>query len=140
MREVNLEFYVLNYNWNENKVVNYNIFNNIHVYEFTIKAVKKYLRNQSKYSKTIYGYGDKETKILYGKEAFVEELRSIIQWQEWSRREYEISVGDAFESDINKMEKWDCYQQFLPNKELVADYVINQYRKFKKKTKRKDGD
>ena len=39
------EFYVLNYEWNENKVVNFNIFNNIEVSKYTEKAVRKYLRS-----------------------------------------------------------------------------------------------
>ena len=136
MREVELKFYVLNYDWNANKVVNYNIFNNINVYESTIREAKKYLRNPSKYKRYISGFGGEESYYLYGKEAFVDELRSIVSWQEWSRREYEISVGDAFETDLNKFEKWDCYRQFEPNKELVADYVLAQVRKWQKEQKK----
>lgn len=136
MREVELKFYVLNYDWNANKVVNYNIFNNINVYESTVREAKKYLRNPSKYKRYISGLGGEESYYLYGKEAFVDELRSIVSWQEWSRREYEISVGDAFETDLNKFEKWDCYRQFEPNKELVADYVLAQVRKWQKEQKK----
>ena len=40
------EFYVLNYDFNRKKVYNYNIFNNIHVYDWTLKAVKKHLLTQ----------------------------------------------------------------------------------------------
>ena len=42
------EYYVLNYDFNKKKVVNYNIFNNIRVQEWTERAVKKYLRAPKK--------------------------------------------------------------------------------------------
>ena len=137
VKEPKLEFYVLNYNWNAKKVVNYNIFNNINVYETAVREAKKYLRNPGKYKHYVMGFGKDESYYLYGKEAFIEELRMTVSWQERSRREYEISVGDAFETDLEKFEKWDCYQQFEPNKELVADYVLNQVRKFLKEQKLK---
>ena len=108
------EFYVLNYDCNKKKVINYNIFNNILVQESTEKAVKKYLRNPKKF-KYIIQYENKflerEEISIYGFDALVKEINSIIHWQEWGRREYEISVGDAFTTDCNKLEKWDCYQQ-----------------------------
>ena len=47
-------------------------------------------------------------------------------WQEWSRCEYEISVGDAFEEDVNKLEKWDCYKQAEPNMEVITDMCIKR--------------
>ena len=43
------EFYVLNYDTNKKKVINYNIFNNINVQEWTEKEVRKYLRSPKKY-------------------------------------------------------------------------------------------
>lgn len=101
-----LHFYVLNYDFNKKKVVLYNIFNNIHVYESTLKLIDQY------------------NKEKYVFEEFVEELIKIVQWQEWSRREYEISVGDAFETDIDKFEKWDCFEQFKPNAEIFAHYLL----------------
>lgn len=106
--EDRLQFYVLNYDFNNHKVVNYNIFNNIHVYESTLKLIKDYRKKK------------------YSFEEFVEELIKIVQWQEWSRREYEISVGDAFETDLNKFEKWDCFKQFKPNAEMFAHYLLNE--------------
>ena len=120
------EFYVLNYDTNRKKVFMYNIFNNIHVQEWSEKAVKKYLRSPKKFSyATHFGLN---TETIYGFDAFVKELDSIIHWQEWSRREYEISVGDAFEDDCRKLEKWDCYQQAKPNMVMIAHEVIRQYK------------
>lgn len=120
---IKLEYYVLNYDWNAKKVVLYNIFNNVLVYESTLTEVKKYLRAPNKYVYIPFN-GDP----LYGFEAFVEKLSSTIRWQEWGRREYEISVGDAFENDLEKLEKWDCWQQCKPNISIIAREVIHQYK------------
>ena len=125
------EFYVLNYDFNKKKVVNYNIFNNIRVQEWTEKAVKKYLRAPKKYKHIVQYKNDflgREEIAVYGFDALVEEIDSIIKWCEWSKREYEISVGDAFETDINKLEKWDTYSQAHPNAEIIAYTVIRQYK------------
>ena len=119
MREINLEFYVLNYDINAKKVYMHNIFRNICVYEATVKEVKKHLRNKKKYPY----------------EEFKKELLNIISWQERGRREYEISVADAFETDVNKFEKWDCALQAEPNIEFIADMVIKRYKEYLKKKK-----
>lgn len=102
-----LQFYVLNYNYNEKKVIHYNIFNNIHVYNSTLKLINDYYNNK------------------YSFDEFVNELIGIVRWQEWGRREYEISVGDAFETDIDKFEKWDCFEQFEPNARMFAHYLLD---------------
>lgn len=120
------EFYVLNYDFNKKKVVNYNIFNNIRVQEWTERAVKKYLRAPKKFSYTPFG---KDIETIYGFDAFVRELDRTIAWQERGRREYECSVGDAFTTDCNKLEKIDCYYQSKPNMEIIAREVIFQYKK-----------
>ena len=129
------EFYVLNYDFNKKKVVNYNIFNNIRVQEWTEKEVRKYLRAPKKY-KHIVQYGNKflgrEEIAVYGFDALVKEIDSIIAWQERGRREYEVSVGDAFETDINNYEKWDTYSQAKPNMVIIAHEVIRQYKQQKK--------
>lgn len=119
------EFYVLNYDFNRNKVINYNIFNNICVQERTEKVVKKYLRSPKKFKYESFYPKD---EILYGFDALIRELDNIIRWQEWGRRQYEISVGDAFETDYNKLEKWDCYSQAKPNMEIIAHTAIRQYK------------
>ena len=125
------EYYVLNYDFNKKKVINYNIFNNIRVQEWTEKEVRKYLRAPKKY-KHIVQYENKflgrEEIAIYGFDALVEEIDRTIKWGEWSKREYEISVGDAFETDINKLEKWDTYSQAHPNAEIIAYTVIRQYK------------
>ena len=125
------EYYVLNYDCNKKKVENFNIFNNCLVQEHTEKAVRKYLRSPKNYKYVAQHKNDflgREEIALYGFDALVKEIDSIIKWREWSKREYEISVGDAFETDINKLEKWDTYSQAHPNAEIIAYTVIRQYK------------
>ena len=123
------EYYVLNYDCNAKKIVPFNIFRNIHVQEWAEKAVRKYLRSPKNF--TYKSFDGKQ--VLRGFDAFVKELDGIIKSEEWSRREYEISVGDAFEDDCEKLEKWDCYGQTHMNMEMIAREVIWQYKQQKKK-------
>ena len=123
------EYYVLNYDHNKQKVKPFNIFRNIHVQECTEKEIKKYLRNPKNYA---YKSFDEKEEIC-GFDALVKEIDSIVRWQEWGRREYEVSVGDAFETDCEKLEKWDCYGQAKPNMKMITYEVIRQYKQQKKK-------
>ena len=126
------EYYVLNYNPNAKKIEPFNIFRNCYVQECTEKAIKKYLRAPKKF-KHIVQYENKllgrEEIALYGFDALVEEIDRTIAWQERGRREYECSVGDAFTTDCNKLEKIDCYYQSKPNMKIIAREVIFQYKK-----------
>lgn len=128
------EFYVLNYNHNKQNVEMYNIFNNIHVQEATEKAVKRYLRSPKKFSYILLG---KDEDVIYGFDALVREIDSIIRWQEWSRREYEISAGNTFETDCEKLEKIDCWYQAHANIKIITHEVIRQY---KEQSKREDAE
>ena len=123
------EFYVLNYNFNGRHVEAFNIFNNTYVQQSAERYAKKYLRSPSKY--TFHRWNKEYT----GFEAFCKSIESAIFSEEWSRREYEISVADAFEEDPGKFEKWDCFGQCLPNIEVIAREVLYQYKKQKKEGK-----
>lgn len=125
------EFYVMNYDWNKKEVFMYNIFNNIVVNEWTLKAIKKYIRSPKKYK--YYDWHLKDN--LYGFEALCKEIRSILMYQLRSRVEYEIEVGDAYEDDINKFERWDCFQQCEPNIPVIARECIYQYKQYLKEKK-----
>lgn len=123
------EFYVLNYNWNEECVENFNIFNNISLNDAVEKEVRKYLRSPKKYCYIQYGLLPVGVNsYIYGFDGLCETIKSLIMWQEWSRREYEISVGDAFEDDLSKFETWDCYRQCIPNIPIITREVIWQYK------------
>ena len=124
------EFYVLNYDFNRQQVVMFNIFNNILVQEYAEKTVRKYLRAPNKFE-----YHRHDEEPLKGFEGFAAEILSIIMWQEWSRIQYEISVGYAFEDDVKKLEKLDCYEQCKPNKYIIAHEVIRQYKEQLKEKK-----
>lgn len=121
------EYYVLNYNPNAKKIEPFNIFRNCYVQEYTEKAIKKYLRSPKNYKYEKYG-----EDTLYGFEGLCKEIEKTIQWQEWSRREYEISVGDAFEKDCEYLEKWDCYMQAKSNIPMIARECIYQYKEQRK--------
>ena len=100
-----MEWYVLLHDFNKDKIISYNIFNN------------------SKLDKEL-----KELKENFiSKENFVSELDKILRWCFWSKSEYEIVVGDLFEKDLDKYEKIDVYQQLKPNLNALADYIINQW-------------
>ena len=128
------EFYVLNYDHIKKKVINFNIFNNILVQDHTEKTIKKYLRSPKNFTYTPY---NNDEKVLYGFDALVKEIDGIIRWQEWGRREYEISCCDAFETDCSKLEKIDCYYQAKQNMEMITREVIYQYKQQLKEQKSK---
>ena len=129
MIDIQFHYCVLNYNINKRKIEMFNIFNNIHVQERTEIAVRKYLRNPKGFTFTSYFKNEE----VYGFDGFVKELDRIIRHEEWSRCEYEISCGYAFETDCYKLKKWGCYQQCKPNMEMIAREVIFQYKQYKKK-------
>lgn len=110
-KEAKLEFYVLRYDFNAKKIVNFNIFNNYRLYEAAVEEAQKLIRGEIDFAE------------------FKEELRKDIMWQEWSRFEYEISVGRPFEENCENLEKWDCYAQALPNLDLIAGMVVREVRR-----------
>lgn len=112
-REINFEYYVMNEKPNTGgKIEPYNIFNNILVYQATLDLCEDFYR------------GDDDVMF----DDFVERLRRIIQWQEWSRCEYEIMVTPLFKDAPAR--KIDCYQQALPNIKIIARYVLDTYRMY----------
>lgn len=128
MIDIRFKYYVLNYNHNKNRVEPFNIFNNIHVQEWTEKAVKKYLRNPKKY--TYQSFDGQE--VLYGFDALIKELDGIIHWQMCGRFEYEMGACNKFEADCTKIQAIDCYDQTHMNIETIAHEAIRQYKQQKK--------
>ena len=122
------EYYVLNYNFNKKCVENFNIFNNITLNDAVEKEVRTYLRSPKKYYYMKHGLWVGENTYIYGFDGLCETIKSLIMWQEWGRVEYEISVGDAFEDDLDNFEKWDCYKQCIPNIPMITREVIWQYK------------
>lgn len=116
MRKYNFEWYVLNEDMNHRKIVMFNIFNNISLYEETVKLCEEY---------------DYTGDMSF--EEFTKELRRLIQWQEWARREYEIMVAPLWSEKQEDWRKIDCYQQAEPNIERVAEHVLKVYEENKSK-------
>lgn len=101
----NLKWYVLNYDFNGKKVENFNIFRSVRFVEGVQVLLEHYITFED----------------------FVEKLESELRYTFWSKREYEISVSDAFETDLNKYEKIDVYSQVKPNVRILAKYIIDNY-------------
>ena len=157
------EFYVLNYDFNKKKVINYNVFNNIRVQERTEKEIRKYLRSPKNYK---YDSFFKDEQPIYGFDGLCKRFEQILRCEEWSRCEYEIAVGGIFITELSdiiravereeitvdevyeeiqkknkrnsKLEKWDCFQQAQKNIPMIMRECIRQYKEQKKKAK--DGE
>ena len=96
-----LEWYVLNYDFNKQKIEYYNIFN----HTYLLESLQKILNNYTNFND------------------YIEQLDKLLRYCFWSKREYEISIGDAFETDLTKLKKIDVYFQLQPNIKLLGIYI-----------------
>lgn len=156
------KWYVLNYNINQKKIEQWNIFENINVSKNCLEAVKEYIKHPSEY--VYHDYDNNETK---GFDGLCAKFQSILRCELWARREYEISVGDAFipdvkdfasmintyisegktlqdlSNDINvkankkyyNLEKYDVYKQCEQNIPAIVRECIFQYKQNNKSKK-----
>ena len=99
------EFYVLNYDFNGKKIEAFNIFCNVKLLDGIDRLLVEYISIDD----------------------FCEKLDSLLRYCFWSKREYEISVADAFEEDLSKYEKIDVYRQVAPNLKLIANLIIDYH-------------
>lgn len=103
------EFYVLHYDLNKHKVEMWNIFNNRIVYNKACELAEKYACNELTY------------------EQLRDKLDIAIMCEEWSRYQYEISVGKVFVTDPEKeLTKIDAYTQAHANIDLITKMVIDK--------------
>ena len=102
-----MEWYVLNYNFNSKKIEPINIFN----YGNFLKDIKEIYKE----------YIERKEDI----EFFENKINSELLYYFWSKREYEISVGDLFEKDLEKYEKIDVYYQIKMNFKAFIEYLLN---------------
>lgn len=102
-----MEWYVLNYNFNLKKIEPINIFN----YGNFLKDIKEIYKEYIKRKEDI--------------EFFENKINSELLYYFWSKREYEISVGDLFEKDLEKYEKIDVYYQVKMNFKVFIEYLLN---------------
>ena len=102
-----LKWYVLNYDFNKKKVIYFNIFTNSRFLDCLEENLEEF-KNNNDYEK------------------FKENLRTDLMYCFWSKREYEISVSDAFETNLDMYEKIDVYSQVLPNLDNLAMYLVQK--------------
>lgn len=104
-----LEFYVLNYDWNKKKLYNFNIFNSSKFNDYVKSDFENYKMNGRNY------------------EDFKEEVRKDLMSAFWSKREYELSIGDAFDTNLDNYEKIDAYSLIVPNLDILVKYIIDNW-------------
>lgn len=102
-----MEWYVLNYNFNLKKIEPINIFNYGNLLEEIKEIYKEYIERKEDI------------------EFFENKINSQLLYYFWSKREYEISVGDLFEKDLEKYEKIDVYYQIKMNFKAFIEYLLN---------------
>lgn len=105
-----MEFYALNYDFNKKCLYNMNIFNNITFKESIDDAIKDYYTDGLSF------------------EDFKQIVQNCLRYAFWSKREYELFIGDAFDKDLSNYEKIDVYSQVLPNLNILTNYILNNYK------------
>lgn len=98
-----MEWYVLNFSYAEGKVQKFNIFRSVRFKE----GVDKLLHN------------------FVTMDKFTEDLRNLLVYCFWCKREYEISAGDLHCQNLDKYIRVDVYDQIIPNLDILANYIIN---------------
>ena len=157
------EYYVLNHDFNRDKIELFNIFDNYYVQEQTEKEIRKYIRSPKNYK---YDSFFKDEKVVYGFDGLCKHFERILRCEEWARCEYEIAVGGIFIKELSdiihdvergdisvddlyeeiqkenksnsKLEKWDCFKQAQPNIPMIMRECIWQYKQQKKKENEED--
>ena len=157
------EYYVLNHDFNRDKIELFNIFDNYYVQERTEKEIRKYLRSPKNYK---YDSFFKDEEPVYGFDGLCKRFERILMGEEWGRCEYEIAVGGIFITELSDiiravereeisvddvyeeikkkdkrnhhLEKWDCFKQAQKNIPMIMRECIWQYKQQKKN--KKDGE
>lgn len=110
MMAENLEWYVLEHDFNSDQIRQFNIFNSVNFDKWLNVALKKY-----------------ETY-----EKFREDLRSALFYAFCSKAEYEIICKGLVSIKDNEF-KIDVYEQVLPNLDILAKYILTEVNKKKRK-------
>lgn len=103
VKNVNLEWYALRWDFNNNKLVRCNVLGN----DFKDEVYKK-IKNKS----------------IKTKDDLKKSLKSYLMYRYWCKAEHEILVSYHFSnSNTNKI---DIYYQLEPNLDIMVDYIINK--------------
>ena len=98
VKNVNLEWYVLRWDVNAKKVVNYNI----------LQWRKEDIANEVR------------KKSIYNKSILREYLKTVFMYDYWSKTECEFFISDLHGDDYEKVDIW---RQIEPNLDLIVEYV-----------------
>lgn len=86
------------------KLVIYNIFDNIHTYSNSVKAIEQYKKDKDR-------------------EKLRDSIEEAVKLEQLSRFEYESVIGDVFETFSTKI---DTYEQFYLNIDMFTDALIQR--------------
>ena len=98
MKVKNVEWYVLRWDSNSKKVINYNIL------EWRKEDIAKEVRSGRVYNKSILR----------------EYLKTTFMYDYWSKTECEFFISDLHGDEYEKIDIW---RQIEPNLDLIVDYV-----------------
>ena len=101
-----LDYRVLNFDWNKNTVIEFNVFDNITVRENAEELLQKYAKGDITFNE------------------FDDKLDQLVKWQEWARCEYEMLISPWPSKEDDEAEKVDCYQQYHMNHTAAAIKVL----------------
>ena len=93
---------------------------NVLYFDFNAKELKPY----NIITKNLLEEFKKKTKSLTSTKDKKKILDDYFLYYYWSRREYELFIGDAFEEDISKYKKVDIYTQIQMNFDVIYNLVI----------------
>lgn len=113
-----IKYYAMHYDFNAKEIRKTNV-----IHEDTLKRLQEMVKK-----------GKIKDRIQ-----FRECLRSEFMYRYWCKREWEISVGDLYEKDLNQYEEIDVYDQLEANLDVITDYIIREMGiTFNKKSKLKE--
>lgn len=98
IKNVDLKWYVLRWDFNSKKVIDYNIL------QWRKEDIAKEVRSGRVYNKSILR----------------EYLKTIFIYDYWSKTEYEFFVSDLHGNDYEKVDVW---RQIEPNLNNIVEYV-----------------
>lgn len=93
---------------------------NVLYFDFNAKELKPY----NIITKSLLEEFEKKTKTLTSTEEKKKILDDYFLYRYWSKREYELFIGDAFEEDISKYKKVDIYTQIQMNFDVIYNLVV----------------
>lgn len=93
---------------------------NVLCFDFNAKVLKPY----NIITENLLEEFKKKTKSLTSITDKKKVLDDYFLYYYWSRRQYELFIGDAFEEDLSKYNKVDIYTQIQMNFDVVYDLVI----------------